>query len=204
MRVTGPENLNRVEFFIDGNRIGEVDQAPFNLRFSTDNYSRGVHTFQAIGYTGDGQELHSNEIQAEFVSAQESNQAALRIAGPILILVLAAVLISILGPMLLGRGKRSSLPPGASRNYGMMGGAICPKCGRPFARHIWGLNLLTGKLDRCPYCGKWSIVQSASPDRLQAAEAAELEQAQGSGQELATSEEEKLRKELEDSRFHDL
>jgi D-arabinose 1-dehydrogenase-like Zn-dependent alcohol dehydrogenase len=33
---------------------------------------------------------------------------------------------------------------GAERDYGFRGGAICPKCHRPFAMHLWGLSLELG------------------------------------------------------------
>jgi hypothetical protein len=55
--------------------------------------------------------------------------------------------------------------------YGLAGGAVCPKCGLPFSRSVFGLNLLVGKLSRCPHCGKWSVVGRASPEELAAAEA---------------------------------
>jgi hypothetical protein len=63
--------------------------------------------------------------------------------------------------------------------------------------------MLVGKLDRCPYCGKWSVVTHQSPQALQQAELAELEAAQDSGQFQAPSDEERLRKELDDSRYQD-
>jgi hypothetical protein len=204
LKARGPENLARVEFFIDGQKIGEADQAPFNLRFNTDDYAYGVHTISATGFTMDGQELQSNQIRTEFVSAQESWQTVGKIIIPIVVVILLITALSFILPLVTGRGKTSHLPLGAPRNYGMLGGAVCPKCGRPFSRHIWGMNVVIGKLDRCPYCGKWSIVQRASPTELRQAEARELEMAQEAGlQPPQESEEEKLRKELENSRYQD-
>lgn len=204
LKARGPENLARVEFFIDGQKIGEVDQAPFNLRFNTDDYAYGVHTISATGFTTDGQELQSNQIRTEFVSAQESWQTVGKIVIPIGVVILVVMALSFILPLVTGRGKTSHVPLGAPRDYGMFGGAVCPKCGRPFSRHIWGMNVVIGKLDRCPYCGKWSIVQRASPIELRQAEARELETAQQAGHEPPQeSEEEKLRKELENSRYQD-
>jgi len=65
------------------------------------------------------------------------------------------------------------------------------------------MNLLVGRLDRCPYCGRWSLVRHRSLAELRAAELAELENAQTDTQLSAVGEEERLRKDLEDSRFHD-
>jgi hypothetical protein len=159
----------------------------------------------AIGYTQDGRELHSNEYRQEFVDADVGWQAAMKIALPILGVSFAAMLLPILLPIITRRGKKAHLPAGSPRAYGLLGGAICPKCGRPYGVHIWGINLLVGKLDRCPYCGRWSIVQRASMEALKAAEAAELEAvAENSDNAFAPPAEEKLQKDLEDSRYTDL
>lgn len=199
-RAKGPDNLERVAFFIDDQKIGEDSEAPFSLQFSTDSYMLGDHSLKAVGYTSDGKEITSNQIHIRFVSAEAGWQAALKILGPVLGLVIAISLISIVGPMLMNRGKKT--PLGARRNYGFSGGAICPKCGRPFAMNLFKLNLLVGALDRCPHCGKFSIVRHASMAQLRAAEAAELEG--NEPQVTGMSEEEKLKKDLEGSRYQDV
>lgn len=204
MRVEGPENLARVVFMIDGQPVNEDGEAPFRFQFETDDYGLGVHTLSAIGYTAAGLELHSNEYRQEFVAAEEGWQSAGKIALPIFGLAFAVILLSFVLPLLLGRGKRAEMPPGTQRNYGLLGGAICPKCNRPFAIHVYGMNLVVGKLDRCPYCGRWSLVRRGSLAELRAAEAAELDQAQAATQQFPLSEEEKLRKELDESRFQDI
>lgn len=128
--------------------------------------------------------------------------AAFKIVGPILGLVLVVVLISYLFPLLANKGKRPYVAPGTQRNYGLMGGAICPHCKRPFAMHFMSLNLsFTGRLDYCPHCGKWALMRRVSLDELRRAEQAEIEAATGAPQVNGMSEEEKLRKEMEDSRF---
>jgi hypothetical protein len=204
LKVSGPENLQRVVFLIDGQPIGEDTQAPFSIQFHTGSYPLGVHTLSAAGYTGEGRELTSNESQREFVKADEGGRAALRIAGPIIGVTFGIILLSTVLPIILGRRKGTSIPLGAPRSYGLLGGTICPKCGRPFGMHIWGFNLLVGKLDRCPHCGRWSLAQRFSPEALKAAEAAEVEMAEGDASEVSHSTEEALRKELDDSRYMDL
>ena len=177
IRVEPPENLQRVVFLIDGQQIGEDAEAPFSIQFHTGNYALGVHMLSAAGYTSDGRELHSNEARREFVRADEGGKAALRIAGPIVGVTFGIILLSTLLPILMGRRIGSGIPLGAPRSYGMLGGTICPKCKRSFGIHIWGLNMLAGKLDRCPHCGRWSLVRRVSPEELKAAEAVELEMA---------------------------
>lgn len=204
LTATGPQDLQRVQFYLDGQPMGEATQAPFQLRFNTDSFPRGMHTLVATGFTAAGAELRSNEIRAEFVSPGEGMRYAFRIILPILGFVVIAMLLASLLPMLVGRGRTASLPAGVPRNYGFHGGAICPKCGRPFGMHIYGLNLLVGKFDRCPYCGRWSLVHRASPDMLSAAEAAELERAGEPSATPALSEEEQLRRDLADSKYRNL
>jgi Bacterial Ig domain len=203
MNATGPANLARVVFLIDNQPIGETTQAPFSIRFNTGDYPLGVHTLSATGYTTGGQVLKSNEYRQEFVSAQTGWQAAGKIALPIIGIVVLMMLFSYVLPVIAGRGKLAGLPLGASRNYGALGGGICPKCDRPFGFHFYGLNLLTGKFDRCPYCGKWSIIKRASQQELHVAEVAELENSKPNEVIPEISREEELRKQLDDSRYQD-
>lgn len=204
IRASGPDDLTQVVFYLDDHILGEVSQPPFNLRFITDNYDQGLHQIHTTGSTASGDALSSNSIQVEFVSSEEGWQSAMKIIKPIGVVVLVALGLSMLVPLIFTRGKKDSLPSGTPRDYGYFGGAICPKCSRPFSRHIYGLNLGTHKLDRCPYCGKWSLVQRASKEELAAAEAAELEAAQADTYSYGLSEEEKMRKDLDESRFEDL
>lgn len=204
MRVSGPDDLQRVVFRVDGENIGEDAEAPFRVQFRTDDFGLGIHTMSAVGYTADGRELHTPEIRREFVSAETGWQSVLRIAIPIGVIALLVTLTAAVIPLLTGRGKSGSVPLGTPRSYGALGGTVCPKCGRPFSRHWWGFNVVIGKYDRCPHCGKWSVTQRAHPSVLRAAEEAELAMAKGEkGGQLETSEEERLRRSLDESRFED-
>jgi len=204
IKAGGPADLVKVVFYIDDQILAEVDKAPFSFQFTTDNYALGQHQFYAIGTTSGGQTLKSQVVTANFVSAQAGTQAAMNIVIPILVIVFGAILAATVVPLITGR-KTVNLPAGATRSY-PLGGAICPKCKRPFGVHIYGLNLLGSKFDRCPYCGKWSIVSYASREKLRAAEQAELANAlsDGSGQVQGLSEEEKLKKELDESKYRDV
>jgi hypothetical protein len=199
MHVKGPSNLTRVEFHIDDLIIGEDAQAPFDLQFVTDNYVLGGHDLYAVGYTADGKTLRSESAHRTFVPASESGQAALKFIIPLLVVIFGAMALAAVVPLLTGR-KTVRLEPGARRSY-TFGGGICPKCSRPFGFRLLGLNLLNGKFDRCPYCGRWSVVRLASAQELRAAEAAEAEAAQGSVRE--ESPEDKLKKDLENSKFQE-
>ncbi len=196
----GPADIARVEFYIDDQKIGEDTSAPFDLQFVTDNYALGSHELYAIGYTAGGKSICSNSYTRTFVPASEGGASALKIVLPLLVVIFGAMALSAIIPMLMGR-KAATLAAGTQRTY-TFGGGICPKCGRPFAFQLLSLNMLTGKFTRCPYCGKWSIVRGASIQQLRAAEQAELEA--GKGQIPEATEEEKLKKALDDSKFQGL
>lgn len=204
MGVSGPENLSRVEFLIDDEIMHEVSVPPFRFQFKTDDFPTGVHVLSAIGYTLDGNILRSNERRVEFVTAQEGWQQALKIILPIFGLIFIISAASILVPIITGKGTKGGVPLGSPRSYGMLGGAICPKCGRPFSIHIFRMNLVIGKLDRCPHCGRWSFVHRASPQELRKAEIAELEQSTEDKLEVLLPEETRLRRDLEESKYQDL
>ncbi|GAB4398470.1 MAG: hypothetical protein OHK0052_21570 [Anaerolineales bacterium] len=196
--------LTRVTFFINGQVMTDDTEPPFAFQFSTDDYPPGDTRLWAEGFNAAGERLTSNEINVRFLSAEEANGKTREIIIPILVLAGGAILLSALIPLLMGRGKPGvALPPGATRNYGLMGGAVCPKCARPFGLHWWAFNIsFFGKIDRCPHCGKWSAVRRAPPEVLRAAEQAEIETAQAATPELI-SQEERLRREIEQSRFQE-
>jgi len=203
LKVSGPENLRRVEFYIDRSLLGEVSQPSYQWRFQTGDYNLGVHTLFAHGYTTDGQTIGSNQIRVQFVSAEEGWQAGIRVAVPLLVIVFGLLAISLVLTFLIAR-KTKNLPLGTPRNYGRTGGAICPECNRPFSRHLLALNLLSGKLERCPFCGKFSIVKAAPLAELRAAEAAELDTASREYSANALNDAQKFRKSLDETRFQDL
>lgn len=200
VKASGPANLERVQFFLDETLLGEDTEAPFAIQFVTDNYPNGAHVFSAAGYTADGKQLKSQTISAVFVSKNAGATSALKMIVPILVVVFGAMAITAI-PSMINIRKGKKLPAGATRSY-TFGGGICPKCKRPFGFQLLGINMIAGKLTPCPHCGKWSIVKRASISELHAAEQAELDTEKVQISEA--SEEEKLRKELDDSRYQNL
>src|SRR5688572_18545448 len=175
LEVSGPDDLAVVTFTLDDTVLATDDTPPFTLDFVTDDHPLGPHTFGASATTSDGRSLTAAPRRFNFVSAEESWRGVAAIIVPIFSIVGLILLVSLGVPMLqVLRGSRSGLPLGAPRTYGVFGGTICPKCGRPFSRHWWAFNLLTAKLDRCDHCGRWSLVQALPRDVLAKAEAAEL------------------------------
>jgi hypothetical protein len=199
-----PEDLTSVDFMIDGQVIFSDSEAPFRTQFTTDNYALGEHTLSARGVTASGQELSSNELVMEFVAAGEGMAAAGKIIGPVFGLIAVVMMVTFIIPVLMVRRKGQTLPLGAPRNWGVTGGTICPKCKRAFAMHFFAPNVVVGKFDICPHCGKWSVVRAYPRDVLEASVAAESELAKAQGVKTVESTEEKLRKELDDSKYQDV
>src|SRR3990170_4865249 len=187
-----PDELAQVTFHIDGQVLGEDAEPPFEATFHTGDFSLGWHTLSAVATTTNGRELTSETLRLEFVSADAGPAFVMRFVLPVLAAILVLMLGSTLVPMLMGRGK---FRPG---HYGAAGGAVCPKCRLPFSRHVFGLNCLAGKVERCPHCGRWVIVARATPESLAAAEA--RLRPEGSAT-IAVSDEDRLRQQIDDSRF---
>jgi hypothetical protein len=204
MQVTGPSNLVKVQFNIDNTMIAEDTEPPFKVQFITDDYTPGMHTMQAIGFTSDGRELRSREITYNYLNAEESQQRGLKITVPILTLVLIYVLFSRAFLTLKRDRKQGEILPPGGHDYGVIGGTICPRCDYPFALNLFSPNLLVGKLVRCPNCGKWFIGRRASTDDLLIVEEAAWRQAHSATRVSEMKDEEKIRKGLEDSKYQNM
>lgn len=191
-RVEGPESLKKVEFYIDDQLIGVDEEAPWRYQFRTDDFALGVHALYAVGHTTSGETLKSTVLRREFVPASRGWDFAAKVVIPLLLLTLLVPLTMYL--LERRRGKQGG------RGYGMMGGAVCPRCGYPFARHWWAPNVGVGKFDRCPHCGKWSVVRRASTQELAQAEQQFLGE-DAVEVEPPLSEAEKLRKQIEESKY---
>jgi len=196
LKVRSPEDLVRVEYYLDGELVYEGIEPPFKWEFNTASYSEGRHTFKAMGYKADGTEVHAESFTRVFLSTESAWGNTAKMLVPILIIVGIATLGGIVGPLLFGRQKEHT--PGV---YGAAGGAICPRCTFPFSRSFLAPNMVVGKLVRCPHCGKWSILPRASSGALAAAE--ERLAADSETEIDVPGEAEKLKRMIEDSRFEE-
>ena len=196
LRVDGPADIVQVDFIIDGEVVHTITEAPFRFRFDTDDFSPGVHTMTAVGYRADGTQVTGPEFVRQFLSADDAKSSTMKIIVPLLVIVGVATLVGALAPVLMMRGKE--FKPG---NYGAAGGAVCPRCTFPYSRSVFAPNLLVGKLQRCPHCGKWAIVARASQQNLDEAEKRWYKE--GTSSVETPSDEEKTRQLLDDSRYED-
>lgn len=193
--VNPPQDLDLVEFYLDGELVFTAEEAPFLYKFHTSQFSDGEHTLSAVGYLDDGKKLGSNRVQKEFISSQQAWGETQQLIGPILI---GTALLTILGvglPVLFNRNKEFVLG-----KYGPAGGAVCPRCQLPFSRPVMAPNLVAGKLVRCLHCGKLAILPRAAPARLAEAEARFLADAKPGTLPAGADD---LERQIAESRFED-
>jgi hypothetical protein len=198
MSIVGPEGLAQVFFLIDGQVVSVDREPPFRYRFHTGDFALGRHTLAAEAMTADGRRLRSEERTVEFVSPEVAWGMTRRILIPVLVGVGVLTLLGFVGTLALERRRR----PWRSGEYGLAGGAVCPACGFPYARHLLSLNLLVGKIERCPHCRKWAVVGRATAAELAAAEARLAEEGRRGGLEQE-SEAAHLRRLIDESRYED-
>lgn len=205
VEVTGPSNLVEVIILLDDQPMATLSAPPFKHAFQTEDHTNGTHTLRATGRTADGLTTASPVRQLTFVSAEEEAEAVRTILVPLFSIAAIVIVLSALVPLALTfRGQRSNLPLGAPRQYGWLGGTVCPKCDRPFSIHWWSPRFVIVRFDRCDHCGQWSLVRRQSPEVLRAAEQREVETSQRSASAVAElSPEAKLKQQLDDSRFSD-
>lgn len=195
--VRGPETLERVDFLLDNELVFTDEEAPFRMAFSTNESGQGEHRFWAVGFTQEGERIESSARRLIFVTADDGWGMAVSYLVPVFILIAAVSLIAALATMRSGKRNRYQLG-----EYGTAGGAVCGRCGLPFARHFFSPNLLFGKLERCPHCGRWGIVPRATAAVLDEAEARYAADSVKGSYQLPRSDDDLLAR-IEDSRYED-
>ncbi|TAK12675.1 MAG: hypothetical protein EPO32_08005 [Anaerolineae bacterium] len=198
LTVDGPADLVTVRYYIDETLLDESGDSPdFRVRFVTDDHAPGLHVLSAVGVLADGSELNSQTIQSYFLSKESADDMVFGIIGPIFAIVGVVVALSALAPLMMGK-RRKAFKPG---QYGMLGGAVCPKCARPFSLTFFGLKLGFARLEHCPHCGKWSLVRRARPEDLEAAERLMMSSDAAGAAEMGETEADRLRRMVDESRY---
>lgn len=196
---TPPADTQIVQFWVDDILIATDTEPPFQTDILTDNYPLGTRTLRAEIQLADGRTQATAPRTYIFVPESEGFEVAGRIVGFTFgALAVAAVVVGVVQAVAFRR--RTPTPLGAPRTYGWAGGAICPACRRPFARHWWAPNLGLVKFDCCDHCGRWNLVGRASPEALAAAEQAERANAPTDTLHQESAED-RLRRQIEDSRW---
>jgi hypothetical protein len=195
LRVSGPDSLEEVRFMLDETVMAVLTEPPFNFQFDTDAYPPGPHTLMVIGILSDGTQLKGPEYRRVFLSEEESRDATMRLIVPMLVGIGGITLLATVIPMVFSRKGNFSLG-----NYGLAGGAVCSRCMLPFSRHMLAPNMVFGKLERCPHCGKWAIVRAATPQELAAAEERYAEDKMKVSADPA-KQDEKWKKSLDETRY---
>lgn len=169
------DQVKSVTFLIDNATMMMIEEAPFKFQFNTDDYGFGFHMISAEVALKDGRVETTPALQYNFISPEDERSQIIKILLIVGGVILLAFVIFVLVQALFFKDRaRRGKQVVAGQNYGMLGGAVCPKCGSPFSRHIWGIKLVVGRLDRCDYCGKWVMTTRATQEALQEAENAKL------------------------------
>lgn len=119
------------------------------------------------------------------------------------LLIIAFVVLVVIFRFIVPVLRRNAADEFVAGQYGVVGGAVCPRCKLPYSRRVLSPNLLIGKLERCPHCGKIAIVRRASLADLEAAEARLPAQDQAAAPHPKEDHSDNLRQQLEDSRFEE-
>lgn len=196
LSASGPDDLTEVAFLIDEDIVFVAEEAPFRYVFHTGDYELGTHVLTAEGTLDDGTVVYARQLTLNFVSAEMGLKSAGSAIIPLLIIIALMSLLGVGLPLLEGRRGK----PFEVGRYGGAGGAVCPRCGFPYSRHVAAMNLLVGKLERCPHCGKWAVVPGASQADLQAAEERYLAD-RDKGRMTGASEADDLDRLIDESRF---
>jgi hypothetical protein len=196
IEASSSDALARVEFFIDDRAIALVEQAPFRTTFSTSDYAVGEHCIHAEVMTLTGQSAASPTQCYEFLSPEESMGAVMDFVLPLLVSIILLMGLGMAATAWMSR-RADGFQLG---KYSGAGGAVCRHCQLPFGRHLLSLNLLVGKLERCPHCGKWGILPRASMADLESAERRFKEDAKR-GITHSVDEESRWKQQIEDSRY---
>jgi len=194
INVRDADGFESVAFYIDDQVIETRNAAPFSTDFHTESYAPGSHLIYAIGSTSSGSEIRSNEFTRVFISSDEVGSIVVGMLVPIIAILALAFAVSTFLPRLLGRKQTFTLG-----QYGAAGGAVCKNCAKPFGRIVMSPNMLVGKLERCPHCGKWQIARRATEDELSAAE--NLVNSDEAASPQSESAADKLKRQIDDSRF---
>jgi hypothetical protein len=189
------EGLIEVRFIIDDIFIATVTEPPFNYQFETDDFTPGLHTLTAVGTLSNGSQIEGPKYQRVFLSAEEARETTLGLIVPLLVGVGGVIVLVAVFPIFFSSKKLYQF-----RQYGIAGGAVCPRCQSPFSRSVFAPNLVFGKLSRCPHCGKWAIVRRATPQELAAAEERYSEET-GNLRLDPNAQAAQMRRELEDTRY---
>lgn len=167
LSLKGDESqIKRVVFLIDGKEMAVLTQPPFKTSFSTDTYAIGQHELSAEVETVQGEVYDTRGLTYNFIGSDQVGKSMQKILLPVFGVIAASLLIS----YLVGKPKKSGNEPGQISYGAMWGGAICKACGLPFSRSPFGMNMVIGRLERCPHCGKWQFTQRTSTERLAEAE----------------------------------
>lgn len=183
--------VTRVVYRMNGRIVADLSASPFHFSFNTNDYDSGITRIFAEVTTQDGTMVQTATVVFNFLSSDQANRTTYKLIGSIVALTLLLTIVS----FAVASRKREN----AGKSGGLLGIAVCKNCRQTFPRSFFGFNIVVGKYERCPHCGKWQVTLPATPQELAAAD--RENQPQSADPHPASSDEEEL---LEESRYSDL
>ena len=113
LSVVGPDDLTSVSYFIDGELMMEVTEAPFEYQFNTDQYAFGAHALTALIKNGTGGSYTTVARTMNFMSQKKKKTL---VNQKILPFILVLVGIVIVGRLIFFGSKRK--PTSNNVEYG--------------------------------------------------------------------------------------
>ncbi len=172
--ATVSSDVVKVEFYLNQSLTQTVTGAPFEWKFDTNNYPLGLYVISAKAYDASGASATSS-VTADFV---KSPGFPSWVIGVIVAAVAIIVVLYRVGVF------------GGSSSLGM---TRCPNCGEVFPRKWSPIHMLGSLLNTCPKCGK----------RFFAGKLRDTEEKPTKPEEKNVSEEDKLREDLERSKYEE-
>lgn len=201
--IAGVLDFRSVTYYIDGQEMAVVTETPYKFRFQTSDYPSGWHELSAVVEKNTGEKVTTPTRRFQFASKEEQTSGMAKLILPILGLLLVMTLLGSASQMRQSKNQpNGQAATGSRRTYGFLGGAICPKCGRPTSLQFGGINLPGMRFNRCENCGRWSWMHRAREEELRRAEAAEMK-AEEAVAVVKDSEEERVKKLMDDSKYMD-
>ncbi len=147
--VRDADDVDRVEFYLNGELVYTDSEAPFAWSFRTTDYPPGNHTIRAVGYLVTGG-VDEDSVSTEFVET----------FGQLWTLYLWGTMLFVAGMVIFSLWavqRERKRPQGKTR---------CPQCGAVFDRRWSPMHRGPAYRNTCPMCAKSFWAEAIAEDQL--------------------------------------
>jgi ribosomal protein S27AE len=148
-KVRDADDVDRVEFYLNGELVYTDSDGPFVWSFKTTDYPPGNYTIRAVGYLGTGGE-EEDSVTTEFVET----------FGKFWTLYLWGTILFVAGMAIFSLWviqRERKRPQGKTK---------CPQCGSIFDRKWSPFHMGAAYRNTCPMCGRSFWANEISEDEV--------------------------------------